>query len=328
MPRRWYQSIAPIQLHGRPRYKKYFPWRISLYGQAPLLPTFMTRDLDLVNLVLSSSSSIEISSMQLEPLPDLALAHRGNMDHEINVTFVRDVGRRSGQRVVAEQREIGGDASYFLHSVSYWVALLAVHKTPYSGNTSGLAYQIGSSLTSPRKKSSDRRLSCFYTAKVPPFQSHDLGILGDVDSEVTLCATAVAMTGQEIGVGSPEQAGHSLVMMEMASTSSNDAVRPLLKREYEPEITTSQAPASFRTGGQHGIVTPHSANLPSRHHMLLGFFSSSSVMLLRTQYCCLAANMQMALIREAGGLLASGVAVPGGRAYSPRLRGGKSDDSI
>ncbi|PKK43209.1 hypothetical protein CI102_9610 [Trichoderma harzianum] len=258
MPRRWYQSIAPIQLHGRPRYKKYFPWRISLYGQAPLLPTFMTRDLDLVNLVLSSSSSIEISSMQLEPLPDLALAHRGNMDHEINVTF----------------------------SVSYWVALLAVHKTPYSGNTSGLAYQIGSSLTSPRKKSSDRRLSCFYTAKVPPFQSHDLGILGDVDSEVTLCATAVAMTGQEIGVGSPEQAGHSLVMMEMASTSSNDAVRPLLKREYEPEITTSQAPASFRTGGQHGIVTPHSANLPSRHHMLLGFFSSSSVMLLRTQYCC------------------------------------------
>lgn len=53
--------------------------------------------------------------MQLEPLPDLAFAHRGNMDHEINVTFVRDVGRRSSQGVVAEQREIGGDASYFLH---------------------------------------------------------------------------------------------------------------------------------------------------------------------------------------------------------------------
>lgn len=71
-------------------------------------------------------------------------------------------------------------------TVWYWETLLAMHKSSYSGETSGLAYQIGSSLTSPRTKSSDRRLSCFYTAKVPPFQSHDLGILGDVDSEVTV----------------------------------------------------------------------------------------------------------------------------------------------
>lgn len=71
-------------------------------------------------------------------------------------------------------------------TVSYWAALLVMHKSSYSGDTSGLAYQIGSSLASPRRKSSDRRLSCFYTAKVPPFQSHNLGILGDVDSEVTV----------------------------------------------------------------------------------------------------------------------------------------------
>lgn len=57
-------------------------------------------------------------------------------------------------------------------SVSYWAALLAVHKTSYSGNTSGLAYQIGSSLTSPRKKSSDRCLSCFCTHEPPPRFHH------------------------------------------------------------------------------------------------------------------------------------------------------------